>query len=123
MNQVQLIGRTTKDIEVRYTNDGLAVARFNIAINRPTKEKQADFPTVTVFGKQAENCEKYLAKGRLVGIEGSIRTGSYEDKDGKRVYTTEVVANRVEFLEWGEKQEQEEGMPNGFERLDESIPF
>lgn len=133
MNSVVLIGRLTKDPEVRYVPDTqLAVATFTIAIDRPVrdgKEKQTDFPRITVFGKQAENCEKFLAKGRLVGIQGRIQTGSYKNKDGATVYTTDVVADRVEFLEWGDKKENDSprqsfGVPEGFQALDDDdIPF
>lgn len=104
MNQVALIGRLTRDPEVRWTQDQMAIASFSIAIDRPPRKdgtKDTDFPRITVFGRQAENCEKYLKKGRLVGITGRIQTGSYE-KDGVKIYTTDVVADRVEFLEWGE---------------------
>ena len=103
MNNVILIGRLTRDPELRYTTSQMAVATFTLAIDRPTKadkEKETDFPRIKAFGKTAENCEKYLAKGRMVAVQGSLQTGSYEDKDGKRVYTTDVIANRVEFLEW-----------------------
>ena len=85
MNSVQLIGRLTRDPEVRYTASQMAVATFSVAIDRPTRaggERQTDFPRVTVFGKQAENCEKYLAKGRRVAVEGRIQTGSYQNKNG-----------------------------------------
>ena len=103
MNSVVLIGRLTRDPEVRYTESQLAVARFSIAINRvPGRDGQdrgADFPNIVVFGKQAENCERFLTKGRQVAIQGHIQTGSYE-KDGRKVYTTDVVADRVEFLDW-----------------------
>ena len=118
----------------------MAVATFTLAIDRPVKagkEKEADFPRVTAFGKTAENCEKYLAKGRMVAVQGSIQTGSYEDKDGKRVYTTDVIANRVEFLEWGDRPQgnapansgaQTSGfnagdVPDDFQALDEDVPF
>ena len=101
MNVVALIGNLTRNPEVRYTNDHMAIASFSIAINRPPKkdgtEGGADFPRVTVFGKQAENCERFLHRGSKVGIVGKIQTGSYE-KDGQRVYTTDIVADRVEFL-------------------------
>lgn len=109
MNSVQLIGRLTKDPEMRYTAGQMAVCNFTIAIDRPTKQgedKKTDFPRITVFGKQAENCEKYLKKGRLVGIQGRIATGSYTDKNGNVVFTTDVNADRVEFLERGEKKEE-----------------
>lgn len=140
MNSVVLIGRLTRDPEIRYTSGTqMAVATFTVAIDRPRRadaEKQTDFPRVTVFGKQAENCEKFLAKGRLVGIQGRLQTGSYTNKEGATVYTTDVVADRVEFLEWGDKPQSEasrvaaaeplenqEGVPNGFAAIDEDIPF
>ena len=111
MNSVALIGRLTKDPEVRYISENqTAVATFSIAINRGKdkngQDRGADFPRVTVFGRQAENCERYLAKGRLVGVQGHIQTGSYKDKDGKNVYTTDVIAERVEFLDFGDKAAQ-----------------
>lgn len=140
MNSVVLIGRLTRDPEVRYTaGTQMAVCTFTVAIDRPVRaggEKQTDFPRVTVFGKQAENCERFLAKGRLVGVQGRIQTGSYTNKDGATVYTTDVVADRVEFLEWGDRpsgqgsssgqqyraQEVDEA-PEGFAAIDEDIPF
>ncbi len=145
MNSVFLIGRLTRDPEVRYTAaTQMAVATFTVAIDRPTRpgaEKQTDFPRVTVFGKQAENCEKYLAKGRLVAIEGRLQTGSYQNKDGATVYTTDVVANRVQFLEWGDRPQggmaprqsassdfggagsMPAEMPDSFQAIDEDVPF
>jgi single-strand DNA-binding protein len=114
MNKVELIGRLTKDPELRYTTDQTAVCNFNVAVDRIPKDKGADFPGIKVFGKQAENCEKYLKKGRLVGIEGRLQTGVYE-KDGRKIYTTDVVAERVEFLEFV----KEEPVPN----FDGDIPF
>ncbi|MBN7773378.1 single-stranded DNA-binding protein [Clostridium aminobutyricum] len=129
MNSVVLIGRLTRDPEVRYIPESqMAVATFTVAIDRPVrqgKEKQTDFPRVTVFGKQAENCERFLTKGRLVGIQGRIQTGSYKNKEGATVYTTDVVADRVEFLEWGDKggEGMRSSVPSGFQPLDEpSIP-
>lgn len=138
MNSVVLIGRLTKDPELRYTSGTqMAVATFTVAIDRPVRagaEKQTDFPRVTVFGKQAENCEKYLAKGRLVGVQGRLQTGSYTNKDGVTVYTTDVVADRVEFLDWGRREhcssdsepaapQEEYYPPQGFAAIDEDIPF
>ena len=90
----------------------MAVATFTIAIDRPQRQgeaKQTDFPRVTVFGRQAETCEKYLKKGRLVAIQGRIQTGSYTNKNGDTVYTTDVVANRVEFIDWGNNQSSNGG--------------
>lgn len=131
MNSVNLIGRLTRDPEVRYTaGTQMAVATFTLAIDRPRRqdqEKQTDFPIVTVFGKQAENCERYLAKGRLCGIQGRLQTGSYKNKDGATVYTTDVVAERVELLEWGNNkapaQTAEDPIPEGFSEIDEDIPY
>lgn len=134
MNRVELIGRTTADPEIRYTSTtNTAIATFTLAVDRPTKEKQTDFIRIKVLGKQAENCEKYLKKGRMIGIEGSIETGDYES-DGKKVYFTDVLASRVQFIEWGEKTperaqkepqnaNQEEEQIDGFEELDEDAPF
>ena len=129
MNSVNLIGRLTKDPEVRYTaGTQMAVATFTLAIDRPTgkdKEKHTDFPRVTVFGRQAENCEKFLSKGMLCGISGRIQTGSYKNKSGETVYTTDVIANRVEFLDWGDSKPAQEvdAAPDGFSAIDEDIPF
>ena len=113
MNSVVLIGRLTRDPEVRYTSGSqMAVCTFTIAIDRVSRqgeEKKTDFPRITVFGKQAENCERFLKKGRLVGVQGRLQTGSYTNKDGATVYTTDVVADRVEFLEWGDRQSQNDG--------------
>ena len=107
MNSVQLIGRIANDIQVRYTNENMAFCRLNIAINRGKdkygNDKGADFPSVVVFGKQAENCGKYLAKGRMVAIEGRIQTGKY-DRNGEIQYTTDVIASRVEFIDYSEKR-------------------
>lgn len=132
MNSVVIIGRLTRDPEVRYTaGTQMAVCTFTVAIDRPVKaggEKQTDFPRVTCFGKQAENCERFLAKGRLVGVQGRIQTGSYTNKDGATVYTTDVVADRVEFLEWGDRKQSapaagQDNVPEGFAAIDEDIPF
>ena len=143
MNNVVLIGRLTRDPELRYIPvTGTAVTKFNLAVDRGlSKDKNkrwnqgqptADFINITVWGKQAENAANYLAKGRLVAIHGRIQTGSY-DKDGTRVYTTEVVANNVEFLEWGDKNNKNQGFDDsgldfgdieGFHPVDNSdIPF
>ena len=106
MNQVILIGRLTADIEVRYSNAGMAFCHFTLAVDREKRkaseinqnEPTADFIRITVFGAQAENCGKYLSKGRQIAVSGAISTGSYTDKDGKRVFTTDVIASRVEFI-------------------------
>ena len=127
MNQVQLIGRLTKDPEVRYTTGAnqTAVTRFTLAVDDGYGEnKKTSFIPIVVFGKQAENCEKYLAKGSQAGITGRIQTGSYE-KDGRKVYTTDVIAGRVEFLSTPKKSDDEptEEPPAGFMAVDDDIPF
>ena len=98
MNKAQLIGRITKDIELRQTQSGLSVTKFTIAVNRRKKDDGADFINCTAWSKTAENMEKYVHKGDRIGIVGRIQTGSYE-KDGHKVYTTEVVVEELEFLE------------------------
>ena len=102
MNSVVLIGRLTRDPELSYTpNTQTAVAHFSIAVDRPRRNGEdagADFIRITVFGKQAETCDRYLQKGRQVAVLGRIQTGSYKNKDGVTVYTTDVIADRVEFL-------------------------
>lgn len=132
MNNVILIGRLVREPELRYTSGSqMAVCKFTLAIDRRVRqgeEKKADFPNVICFGKTAENCEKFLAKGRKVAVQGRLQTGSYE-KDGVKHYTTDVIADNVEFLEWGEKngesakESRSEPVPEGFAALDESIPF
>lgn len=140
MNNVVLIGRLTRDPELRYIPESQnAVATFTIAVDRPfAKDKQADFIRITVFGKPAENCERFLTKGRQVAIQGRLQTGSYKNKEGATVYTTDVIAERVEFLEWGDKGGSASGfgferqdakgqpeIPEGFQALedDDDIPF
>lgn len=125
MNSVNLIGRLTRDPEVR--GESTKVAKFSIAIDRGKdkdgKDRGTDFPNIVCFGKTAELVEKYLGKGRMVGIVGRIQTGSYE-KDGKKIYTTDVLADRVEFLDWAEKTEKaEETQIEGFSKLSDDIPF
>ena len=103
MNRVELIGRLTRDPELRYTSSNIPTARFTLAVNRPFQsqngEQGTDFINVVVWRKQAENVKKFVTKGSLVAVEGRIQTGSYENKDGQRVYTTDVVADSVQFLE------------------------
>jgi single-strand DNA-binding protein len=103
INRVVLVGRLTKDPELRYTPSGVPMARFTIAVNRTfssqSGEREADFIGCIAWRKQAENLANFMKKGSLVGVEGRIQTGSYEGQDGKRVYTTDVVADAVQFLE------------------------
>ena len=105
MNRVDLVGRLTRDPELRHTSSGRAVCQINLAINRTftnqNGEREADFINVVVWDKQAENVSKYVTKGRLVSVEGRLQSRSYDDKDGKKVYVTEVIANSVQFLSAG----------------------
>ena len=155
MNSVVLIGRLARDPEVRYTQDQMAIARFTVAVDRRMSrqgggqdEQTADFPGCVAFGKTAEFIEKYFSKGKLIGIQGHIRTGSYTNKDGQKVYTTDVVCDNVEFVgsksesggdssrgnygggyERSERQaaparQADSAIPDGFEALeDDDIPF
>lgn len=103
MNKVVLIGRLTKDPELRYTESNIAVATFTLAVNRnhtnSNGEREADFINIVVWRKQAENVKDYLFKGSKVAIEGTIQTRNYEDDNGNRRYITEVIANSLEFLD------------------------
>jgi len=105
MNNVVMIGRLTRDPELRFiAGSGRAVANFSIAVNREfAKNNEADFFRVVVWGKPAENVANYLSKGRLVAIKGSLRNNNYETQSGEKRTATEIVADRVEFLEWGDK--------------------
>jgi len=147
MNSVVLVGNLTRDPELRYSTGAnqTAICRFAVAVNDGYGDNQrTSYINIVVFGKQAENCDRYLAKGRKVAIEGRIQTGSYENKEGQKVYTTDVVASRVEFLGGGNQSsgggsfggQQEFGghsepassapadIPGGFQELqDDDIPF
>ena len=141
MNNVILIGRLIKDVELRYTQSSNATyARFTIAVDRQmSKDKKqeaeangqptADFINIVVWGKQAENCQRYLQKGRNVAIQGRLQSGSYTTQDGTRKFVTEVWAERVQFIEWGEKKEDHTQPFGQFDELEyteatnEDIPF
>lgn len=104
MNRVMLIGRLTRDVEMSYSNNSnnTAIARYTLAINRQYKrdgEQDADFLRCIAFGKTAELAERYLAKGMKVAVEGRIQTGSYTNREGQKVYTTDIVVEKQEFLE------------------------
>ena len=112
MNQVVLTGRLTRDPEKRYSASNMTITKFTIAVDRMARqgeERKADFIRIVVFDKQAENCDRYLQKGKKVAVVGRIQTGLYENQQGQRVYTTDVVANNVEFLEWGEANDRPQG--------------
>lgn len=102
MNKVTLIGRLTKDPELRYTSSNIAVASFTLAVDRgytgQNGERQADFLNIVVWRKPAENVKKFLTKGSQVAVDGSIQTRSYDDPNGQKRYITEILANSVEFL-------------------------
>ena len=111
MNLAILIGRLTRDPELRYIpSTGKPVATFNIAVDRTFTgkdgQKQTDFFNIVVWGKIAENCANYLAKGRLVGIKGQIQNRTYDDMDGAKRYITEVIADQVQFLEKAQPKNQ-----------------
>jgi len=120
MNNVSLVGRITKDPELRTTGSGNVTTTITVAINRrftnQAGEREADFIQCVVWNKQAENVCKYVAKGSLVGVNGRIQTRNYDDKDGKKVYVTEVVAENVTFLDSKNKGSNEYAQeePNNF---------
>lgn len=114
INRVLLLGRITKDLEIRQSQSGTAVLRFSVAVDRPQKngEKSADFINCIAFGQTAEFISRYFGKGRMIAIEGNIHTGSYE-KDGRTIYTFEVFVERVSFT--GEqKSAQSESRSQGY---------
>lgn len=115
MNKVILIGNLTKDPDLRYTPNGVAVCTFTVAINKPGKKDkdEADFINIVAWQKLADLCATYLRKGRQAAIEGRLQTRSYDDKEGKRRYVTEVVAENVQFLGGRDKHEQQ-GMNDPF---------
>ena len=101
MNKVFLIGRLSRDPELRHTTSGTPVCQINVAISRPVQqgaEPQTDFINVVIWNRQAENVARYLSKGRQIAIEGRIQTRNYDNAEGKRTYVTEVIASNVEFL-------------------------
>ena len=116
MNRVVLIGNLTKDPDLRYTPNGVAVSTFTLAINRPrtnqSGEREADFINIVASRQLAELCANYLKKGSQAGLEGRLQTRSYDNKEGKRVYVTEVVADNVQFL--SPTGERREGGGGGF---------
>ena len=116
MNKVCITGRITRDLELRQTQSGIANVSFSLAVDKGLSRQKreefeaqgrptADFPRIVVWGQMAENLARYCGKGSQIGVVGRIETGSYEDKDGKTIYTTDIVAENVEFLS---KSTQEE---------------
>lgn len=131
MNKVIEIGRLGRDPELTYggAHNDTAICKFTMAVDRPTEG--TDWIRIIAFGKQAENCNKYLKKGSMVAVDGRIQTGSYKDREGKTVYTTDVVANRVQFLgsngssgqQKPQGQPEFEPVPDAFVNCDDDIPF
>lgn len=119
MNQVSLVGRLVQDPELRVLEDGVTFSRFNIAVDRylgsaQRREKKsegkvtADFPRIVVWGKQADNCSKFLSKGSLISLQGRLTTSIYENKHGDSVYSTEIIGERVEFLNFNPERNKQE---------------
>lgn len=131
MNSVQLVGRFTRDPEIKYSNGGATIARFSVAVDRrfaKEGEQTADFINIVAFGKTAEFIEKYFHKGNRIGIVGRIQTGSYKNKDGATVYTTDVIAESVEFVERKDgNQPPTDQLPADFmsipDSIEEELPF
>lgn len=113
MNNVSLIGRLTKDPELRTAaGSGTVVCRFTIAVNRQFKKDETDFINCVAFGKTAETISQYMTKGRQLGIQGSIRTGSYDAQDGTKRYTTDIVVNNITFISSNQNNSQNQNSPS-----------
>lgn len=146
MNKVIITGRLTRDPEIRYTDgaDPMAIARFTVAVDRKGQKQEgqqnADFPSCVAFGKLAEFCEKWISRGTKVVITGRIQTGSYTNRDGQKVYTTDIVCEEIEFAESkSAAQQSQQGsgqnsgqrrsagrqatMPTDADGIDEELPF
>ena len=128
MNKWLGMGRLTKDPNVTYAQkDNSAIARFTLAVDRRTKEKAADFISCVAFGKSAEFAEKYLKKGTKIALEGRIQTGSYKNKEGQTVYTTDIVVETMEFAESKSSQDPAPDPEGEFvnipEGIDDELPF
>ncbi|MBP3034178.1 single-stranded DNA-binding protein [Staphylococcus warneri] len=127
LNRVVLVGRLTKDPEFRTTQNGVSVATFTLAVNRNFKnkngEQQADFINVVVFRQQAENVNNYLSKGNLAGVDGRIQSRSYENKEGQRIYVTEVLADSVQFLEPKSNQSNNQSQQQSEQAQSGNNPF
>ncbi len=123
MNKAILIGRLTRDPELRYTSSGRAVCQFSIAISRNYTNQQGqrdtDFINCVVWDKQAENLAKYITKGRLIAVDGRIQTRNYDNNEGKKVYVTEVLANNIQFLESKNSGQGNNSESNPFDSMPE----
>lgn len=130
LNRIVLIGRLTKDPELRYTPNGKAVASFTLAVDRPFKnqqgEKEADFINIVVWGTQAENCANYLDKGKLAAVDGRLQIRSFDGQGGQRRWITEVIADTVRFLSPKGNSDNSfnpSDMGQEFDFSDDDIPF
>lgn len=127
MNKVFLIGRLTRDPELRYTGSNIPVASFSLAVNRSytnqAGEREADFINIVVWRKQAENVKNYLSQGSQVAIDGRIQTRSYDGEDGKKRYVTEIVADNVEFLGTKGSNSNSNNGGSGFTSSQEPTPY
>ena len=120
LNSICLVGRLTKNAELKYVNDSMAVATFTLAVNRNFKgqdgKREADFINCVIWRQQAENLANWAKKGALIGITGRIQTRSYENQQGQRVYVTEVVADSFQLLE--SRKDREGGQSQGYSQPD-----
>ena len=127
MNNVSLVGRLTKDPELKTTQSGLSVCRFTVAVDRPYSKDQADFINCVAWKKTAEFINNYFCKGQRIALTGSIKTGSYTDKDGRTVYTTNINVNNVEFCESKKQSDSSGNNLNSVETeempFDDDLPF
>lgn len=135
LNRVVLIGRLTRDPELRYTPAGVAVTQFTLAVDRPfsggeNKQRETDFINIVTWRQLAETCANYLRKGRLTAIEGRIQVRHYDNNEGKRIYVTEIIADNVRFLESGSKDDKKPPQVDPFvydgkpiDISDDELPF
>lgn len=115
MNRTVIVGRLTRDPDLRYTPNGVAVANFTVAINRPFKnhqgEQEADFINCVAWRKQAENLSNYMKKGSQIGVDGRLQSRSYDGQDGKKVFVTEILAEQIQFMESRGQQSETSQQP------------
>lgn len=129
MNKVELVGRLTRDVDLRQStgDESIAIARFSIAVNRKKKD-EADFISCVAFGKTAEVLEKYFSKGSRIALAGRIQTGSYTNKEGAKVYTTDVVVEDFDFIDTKSEQPaqpkvDDDGFMDITDSIGEELPF
>nr|DAW56944.1 MAG TPA: Single strand binding protein [Caudoviricetes sp.] len=127
INNVVLVGRITKDIDLRMSESGKVYTNFTLAVNRAFKgqdgQQQADFISCKVFGKQAENLARYCGKGSMIGVLGNIQTGKYQGKDGNTVFTTDIMVQNVQFLDIKNNQgQQQQPTNNNFNNFNQNQP-